>query len=475
MIQLAEKSSEYALWKRTTPTVLRNLDINLNELQSRIFWHPARFKLVAGGERAGKSFSGAAWLTSYLWTVSDELFWIMGDFFETCRAEFGYVVQWAQKLNAVEALRFPDDKNEQCVLVLKGSHNRIETKSTFDETRIAEKAPYRLLGCEVPRWSYEGFLRSRGRLAEKRGWGYYSGSFETSHGWFPELYKKWSGPNEDDGASFSLPSWTNTAIFPGGENDSEIKRLESLYPHERFMERFAGIPCPPMGIVFSDFRRTTHVNESVTLEEILRTDREPALYLAIDPGSTVYAVLICYVRGNTLYVLDEIYETGLTHEDAIQLLYDKRSPIDEKSYMPYIKGIAIDVAGKQHPAGESAIEVWERKLKMPTMSQFIHVEDGIMALKQQLKRKVDGTPKALIAPACAGLIMEMGGGGKPSWMHSEGIFKYKTDSSGVVLGMHPLPGNDHAVKALWYLLINIMGYAQEGTHSDEPVSYLKGR
>ena len=454
--------------------ILKNQGVTLSPKQADIFWNPARFKIGAGGERAGKSFVAAAWLFTQLWTTENELFWLMGDYYETCRAEFTYLVDWARKLNAIEVLRFPDDKNEQCVLILKGSLNRIETKTTSDETRIAERAPYRVVGCEVPRWTWEAFIRTRGRLAEKRGWGFFTGSFETSMGWFPELFKKWAGPNEDEGASFSLPSWSNIFIYPGGKDDPEILRLEALYPRERFMERIAGEPCPPQGVVFNEFRRTSHVSERATLEDAMRLDKEPALYLAVDPGDTTYAVEVVWVHGNRMAVIDEIYETGMTHEDVVQRVFDMKSP-GGKSYVPLLRGVAIDVAGRQHPAGESAIEVWEKKLKIPTMSMFIHIEDGVMSLKSYLRRNADGTPRLLVNPKCKGLIMEFGGGGMPGWMRSEGVFRYKTDGSGVVLGAKPLPVNDHAVKALWYLTCNLFGFSQDAIAPAQYVSYFGGR
>src|SRR5690606_39648731 len=66
---------------------------------------------------------------------------------------------------------------------------------------------------------------------------FFSGTFEGAYGWYADLWNRWQGPNDDGGKSFSLPTWTNRAVYPGGREDPEIKRQESLMPPDLFQER----------------------------------------------------------------------------------------------------------------------------------------------------------------------------------------------------------------------------------------------
>jgi len=62
--------------------------------------HPARLKLVAGGERAGKSFSAAMELINRC-DVPDSLFWIVGPSYELARPEFAYIASALAEIGAI--------------------------------------------------------------------------------------------------------------------------------------------------------------------------------------------------------------------------------------------------------------------------------------------------------------------------------------------------------------------------------------
>ena len=118
------------------------------------------------------------------------------------------------------------------------------TKSARDPARLAGEAPDGILGCEAAQLPYDVFLRLRGRVAERRGWLWLSGTFEGSRGWYADHFSAWQAVNADGAASFSIPTWSNRALFPGGRADAEIEALEATYPAAVFRERFGGVPLP---------------------------------------------------------------------------------------------------------------------------------------------------------------------------------------------------------------------------------------
>ena len=239
-----------------------------------------RQRLVAGGERSGKSFLGVNDLFGSMYGM--ELIWLFGaDYAETSQ-EYTYCIEAAAKLGI---LKFAS-KNYNPGEILLSTGTVIKTVSGTDVTKIGREAPDFILVCEAAKIDYEAYLRLNARLAQKRGELLMTGTFEGSVGWYPQMYALGQTPNEDI-KSFSLPTWTNLAVFPQGREDPEILRQERLLPSDLFQERFAGVPCPPAGLVFDEFRLSHHVRE---------IKPQGAVYLAVDPGyAGAYAVEVVQV------------------------------------------------------------------------------------------------------------------------------------------------------------------------------------
>ncbi len=123
------------------------------------------------------------------------------------------------------------------------------------------RAPNGILGCEASQLDIETFYRLRGRCAPKRGWLFLGGTFEGSLGWYPQMFTAWASGAEKDARAYSLPSWTNVHLYPGGMNDPEIQKLKEFSSDDFFMERIQGKPSPPRGLVFPEFRPDIHVAE----------------------------------------------------------------------------------------------------------------------------------------------------------------------------------------------------------------------
>ena len=68
--------------------LLSAINVDTWEEQDEILDHPARIKLVAGGERAGKSFMGAISIISRLDEFQDgDVVWLVARDYERNRAE----------------------------------------------------------------------------------------------------------------------------------------------------------------------------------------------------------------------------------------------------------------------------------------------------------------------------------------------------------------------------------------------------
>lgn len=275
-------------------------------------------------------------------------------------------------------------------------------------------------------------------------------TFEGSLGWYPQYWRRWQYENEDNGVSFSIPTWSNTYIFPGGEDDPEIKALKATYPPALFQERFGAEPCPPSTLVFPEFRWDIHTQEDIVDDW---EDFQGEIELAIDPGyNNPYAVLAIWRSGNMVRVVDEIYRRQTLGEHIISIAQGKR-------WWRYVTGGVIDVEARKHAAQKSQIELWEELTGLHLRSQFVPIPDGISRYRSFLDNpgygeKVDlmGTP--LLGPRivydrrCESTIAE------------HGKYKYRDIKEGKATAHleKPIDASNHSLKAMAYYLVDVFGY-----------------
>ena len=411
--------------------------------QAPIFESEARFKLIAGGDRSGKSKIGAMLATEE--APRTDLVWLVANEYELTRKEFEYSAENFTMMKLLDEKEISFPQHGPASMKLK-TGCRVVTKSALDVTRLVMEAPGFILICEAAMLEFEAFQRLLVRAAEKRARVVATGSFEGSLGWYPDYYNLWSQyPNDDDAQSFSIPSWTNTLIFPGGRDDPEIKRMEKQLSHERFMERCAAVPCKPSGIVLPEFDNRVHVG---TYE----FDKECPVYIAVDPGygaPGAYAIEVAQFKEGAGYLIDEIYEQNMTTEDIITV-------IKKRPWYPYCREGAIDIAAKQHHGTRSALDAWIKETQINLRKRSMRVEDGIDLLRTWLKiDPITRKPKLYVSYKNKGFIAECGGGKSPVfgggvWLRHE-------------ITHEPMESNCHGTKAVMYLLAILFGWAHDAT------------
>ena len=388
---------------------------------------PARIRLIAGGERAGKSRSSAMELFGRL--LEGRLYWLVGPEYDLCRPEFEYILDACRQINAVASVRYPG--SNRCELITR-TGARIVTRSAREPERLAGEAPDGILGCEAAQLPSSVFLRLRGRIAERRGWLWLSGTFEGSRGWYADKFRAWQLTEPPAARAFSIPSWENRALYPGGRDDAEIADLEAMFPPDLFMERFGGVPCPPSTLVFREFDRRLHVAAQA------RASGAP-VELAIDPGyAGAYAVLAIEQRGAEVAVIDEVYVRRTVAGDVI-------AACRQRPWWPRVRGGVIDVAGRQHHAAPSQIEVWASQAGVRLRSHTVPLRSGIDRLRTFLRDPGSGSARLTVAPECRNLIEEFG------------LYRYHEDSDRDPISEIPIDRDNHAIKALTYWLFDRFG------------------
>ena len=381
-------------------------------------------------------------MSRFLETEEAGLYWLVAADYERTRAEFDYLVQDFASLGVLAEVSKRVDPGR--IILVDGT--RIETKSAKDPRTLAMKAPNGIIGCEASQLDLDSFHRLRGRVAPKRGWLFLAGTFEGSLGWYPQLYSTWSRGVHEDQQSFSLPSYSNQHLYPGGKSDPEILKLRAQSSDEFFMERIEGIPSPPQGLVFGEFRADIHVDPNV------KWVKDEPVYLWMDPGyAGAYAVEVVQDINGQLCIIDEIYEQGLITTEIIDIARSR----------PWWKDVhsgAIDIAGYQHQAMSAPAEMWMEETGIYLSAQKIRINDGTERLKGFLKvDPVTNIPKITFNPNCKGILSEFGAIPSPFDGQTR-AYQWKTDRDGNIVGESPEDKNNHGVKAVIYGLVDRYGY-----------------
>ena len=416
--------------------------------QVAILESPYRFNLVAGGEQAGKSMVASKYLLGrFMETEEPGLYWLVAADYERTRAEFEYLVQDFATLGILKQA----SKRVDPGYIVLADGTRIETKSAKDPRTLAMRAPHGILGCEASQLDMETFFRLRGRCAPKRGWMFLAGTFEGSLGWYPQMYTAWAAGADPEAKAYSLPSWTNKYLYPGGREDPEIQRLKEVASDDFYMERIEGKPSPPKGLVFTEFRPDAHVVDVEYVPDV-------PVHLWMDPGyAGGYAVEVIQVQGEQIQVIDEIYEVGLVTDEIIDIA-------KSRPWWPDVKFGVIDIAGNQHQAMAAPAEVWLQQAGLYLSSQKVKINEGTERLKGWLK--IDPrthAPRIVFSPKCIGIMSEFGMAPNPFDGQTR-AYRWKTDREGNIVGDTPEDKYNHGIKAIIYGLIDRFGYSYVQGH-----------
>ena len=416
--------------------------------QLPILESPYRFNLVAGGEQAGKSMVASKYLLGrFMETEEPGLYWLVAADYERTRAEFEYLVQDFATLGILKQA----SKRVDPGYIVLADGTRIETKSAKDPRTLAMRAPHGILGCEASQLDMETFFRLRGRCAPKRGWMFLAGTFEGSLGWYPQMFTAWAAGADPEAKAYSLPSWTNKYLYPGGREDPEIQRLKEVASDDFYMERIEGKPSPPKGLVFTEFRPDQHVVDVEYVPDV-------PVHLWMDPGyAGGYAVEVVQVQGEQIQVIDEIYEVGLVTDEIIDIA-------KSRPWWPDVKFGVIDIAGNQHQAMAAPAEVWLEQAGLYLSSQKVKINEGTERLKGWLK--IDPrthAPRIVFSPKCIGIMSEFGMAPNPFDGQTR-AYRWKTDREGNIVGDTPEDKYNHGVKAIIYGLIDRFGYSYVQGH-----------
>lgn len=422
-----------------------------------------RYILVAGGEQAGKSLTASKFFLSQLpndllkaeANKEVALYWLVADDYDGVRREYDYIVDDLIALFGEKNVDYSKVVNPGHIDVKTGDNSfgiRVETKSGQDQKKLRMNAPYGIIVCEASTVELGVYTRVMGRTAPRRGWAFFSGTFEEgSVGWYPQVFKSWKDAREDR-MSFSLATTDNISLYEGGMNDPEIQRLKGESSDDWFLERIMGQPVPPKGLVFPEFRPDLHVKD---VEYVPGN----TVYLWEDPGygsDSAHALLAAhlYKKEQLWYVevFDEIYERGKITDEIITIA-------EGRPWWKERKVLVSDPNYKDaHHSMTSVAEIWMAKTGLVAFGTKGRINAGTERMKSFLKYSDElGRPRIVFNPTCRGILSEFGAGPSPLPPFTTKPYRWRIDNDGETYGTTPDDKNNHSIKAVIYGLIEEFG------------------
>lgn len=352
--------------------------------QRLVHYDPTRHRVLSNGRRWGKSMFGGKEIEAlaFMKNFRGEPMrgWIIGPEYTDAEKEFRVIYNTFKSLGI-------DTISSKFLSNVENGNMRIATNWGFDLQCRSARHPESLVGegldfvllAEAGRHVRRTFTEYvRPALSDKRGismmsgvpedandtnllyWGYKRGQLESMTQW-----KSWQ-----------LPSWTNTAVFPGGRNDPEILEAESDLTTDEFNRQYGGQFIEKRGRVMKEWNDDIHLAD-------LTYRRDWPLYAACDFGYTndwVWLLIQMDPFAHTVHVIKErrfrlrdtedIARHELIHDPLtqhIQAIYvDPSSPDDASILRRHLK-----VTTKANTGGEIQMRLQLIRAAMKTRPEHL--------------------------------------------------------------------------------------------------------
>lgn len=389
---------------------------------------------ILGAEGGGKSFVTAMEITSLL--PFCKLVYLVGEKYENTIPEFDYLKKNLTRLGLLDSAS-RNDEGKGKIFTMTGCEIRTISARVGASSIIAKgQSPDLIVLCEAGViQSYSVATAAIRRVTRARGRCILVGTLRDNFGWYAGLVDELSAEgNAWRGRVFSLPAWSNIHIYKGGRNDPEILRLEQILDADEFARTVAAEKVPSRALIFPEMRWSTHARPCPF-------DPDLDVHIWIDPGyyPSSYVVLPVQFHGDEVWMVDEIYENFKTHKEVIRIA--KARPW----WNNVTRGV-IDIAGRQHHAEDSAVEVWKHQAHLTLHSQKVSIKDGIDRHRDFLRDEVTGRARLFHdSERCLNTLREYG------------QYKRPTDKDGNVTSDEPKDEHNHSMKAIAYGLIDRYG------------------
>lgn len=356
--------------------------------QWQIHTNKARFLVPCCGRRFGKSQSVGHEITGKMF-IPETRWWIVGPTYKLGEKEFRVVWNDLRKLKVLDKCRKSYNTTQGVMRIQTPWDSILEVVSAekqdslvgegLDGACLSEAAKHKMS-------TWEQFIEPA--LSDHRGVAWFPSTPE-GYNWYHGLFMMGQHPDFPDYKSWRFPTWLNQAMYPGGYDDPELKRIRSTVSEQYWLQEYGAEFTSFEGMIYPDFNESVHVRN---------IDYNPAWknYLAFDFGYTDPFVCLDIMvdQEQNVYVWREYYVRHQSTWDHGWAIKHRKNP---DGY--HVDGRYADPRG----ADQAAV--------LEVVIGHIYREDvpwaqGIEAIRRWLKPQ-DGPPKLFIDGRCINLIRQL--------------------------------------------------------------------
>lgn len=388
--------------------------------QKLVHYDNTRNRILSNGRRWGKSMLGGKEIEclAFLKNFRGEPMrgWIVGPNYTDAEKEFRIIYDTFKKLGI-------DEVSTKFLSNTENGNMHIQTAWGFDlqcrsanhpESLVGEGLDFVLLA-EAGRHRRRTFTEYiRPALSDKRGISIMSGVPEdaSEQSLLYWGYHRGQDPTKRQWKSWRMPSWTNTAVFPGGRNDPEILEAEDDLTEDEFRRQYGGEFILKRGRVMKEWNDDVHVVK-------VDYNHDWPLYAAVDFGYTndwVWLWIQIDPMTKNVYVIGE-HRFRLRDTEDIARNELLHNPLTSKLVAIYVD-----------PSSPDDASILRRHLGVPTKANT----GGEIKLRLQLMRSAlklrpehlpddhpEKTPGLVVDKSCQRLIWEMREGYRWPESHSD--------------------------------------------------------
>lgn len=353
----------------------------------------ARFRIPCCGRRWGKTTFGGNELTAATLDMSlpEAVYWIVGPNYVQGEKEFRILyLNLIRKLKMGSRIKATYNPKQGDMRIQMPWGTIVEVKSAerkdsligegLDGVVMAEAATH-----DMDTW--QQYIEPA--LSDKRGWAIFP-STPRGYNWYQGLWMMGQLPDFPEYESWRLPTWTNLARYPEGEQDPEIVRIRRTTPVVTFQQEFAAEFVAYEGKIYTEFNPKLHVRH-IDYNPFWRN------YLALDYGfvDPFVCLDIMVDAADNVYVWREYQVSGMSTWEHGQIIRNRKNP----------QGYHIDAMfGDPRGADEAATLAL---VLGAVQSQVVPWKMGIESVKAHMKVQPDGSTKLFIDSSCEHLLRQL--------------------------------------------------------------------
>jgi len=356
----------------------------------------SRFKIPCCGRRWGKTTFGGMELTAAVLDADIDpneppVYWIVGPNYALGEKEFRILyMNLVNRLGLGNKIKKQYNVNQGNMRIEMPWGTVVEVKSADRKDGLVGEGLNGVVMAEAASHDKDTWdMYVRPALSDRRGWAIFP-STPRGYNWYQGLWMLGQLPDFDEYESWRLPTWTNKAKYPGGENDPEIVQLKRNTPEVTWLQEYSAEFVAYQGKIYTEWMPKLHVRD-IKYNPFWRN------YLVFDYGfaDPFVCLDIMVDPSDNVYVWREYQVTGMTTYEHGQIIRNRKNP----------EGYHIDAMfGDPRGADEAATL---GMILGPVQSEPVPWKLGIEAVKAHMKVQPDGQPKLFVDKSCEDLIRQL--------------------------------------------------------------------